>query len=183
MIEEIMTNGEWLNALEALEYAANQGDGTAMLAAIDSLAYASLQHMLFTVNRFDEDAVRVDRVYSSNPEAYPLGGSKEKRGTKFGQHVLLNKQVFIGEGQQAIRDMFDDHEVIRSLGVSSIVNAPVVLSGRCLGTVNVSLREGKVPSAKAGVVRLAAVLAAPALALIESGKHREAALSPQQPRS
>ncbi len=162
----MVSSKEWLPAVDALAGAAAQGDGLAMLAAIDSLAYASLTHTLCTINRYDAEAMRVVRLYSSNPAAYPPGGSKDKRGTDWGRHVLQEQRVFVGEGADAIRQAFDDHAAIAALGLRSIINVPVVLRQTCLGTVNFLMRGEQVLPGQVGAARLAALQAATAFGLL-----------------
>ena len=145
----------------ALAYAA--ADATAAFAAIDAYARASLEHTLCTVNRYDADAMRVVRLYSSNPKAYPPGGSKDKNGTPWGRHVLLEQRVFVGEGVDAIREFFNDHDAIRELGLQSVINVPVVYDDVCLGTVNFLMPRPKVSDADVDNARLAGLLALPAL--------------------
>ena len=61
--------------------------------------------------------MELERLFSSNPEAYPPGGRKQKKGTPWGQHVLIEQKIFIGEGTEAIRQSFDDNETIERLGL------------------------------------------------------------------
>lgn len=150
----------------ALAYAA--ADTAAAFAAIDALARASLGHALCTVNRFDAPTMRVVRLYSSNPQAYPPGGSKDKDGTPWGRHVLLEQRIFVGEGVDAIREFFNDHDAIRELGLQSVINVPVVYAGQCLGTVNFLMPRPTVSEEDVNNARLAALLALPAfLALLD----------------
>ena len=111
--------------------------------------------------------MRVVRLYSSNPEAYPPGGSKDKAGTAWGRHVLQERQVFIGEGEDAIREFFDDHDAIRALGLRSVINVPVVYGGACLGTVNFLMPRPAVSDADEHAARLAGLLALPAFQALE----------------
>lgn len=144
----------------ALAYAA--ADAAAAFAAIDAYARSALDHALCTVNRYDADAMRVVRLYSSNPVAYPPGGSKDKSGTPWGRHVLLEQRVFVGEGEAAIREFFNDHDAIRELGLQSVINIPVVYGDECLGTVNFLMPRPKVSEADVDSARLAGLLALPA---------------------
>jgi len=91
---------------------------------------------LFSVTWFDAAAMQVQRVYSSNPSAYPVGGRKAKRDTAWGRHVLIDKQPLVCEGDAAITRMFDDHAKILGLGMHSSINAPVLDAGRCVGVLN-----------------------------------------------
>ncbi|MHC8944143.1 GAF domain-containing protein [Advenella incenata] len=168
-MDRAYNNVDWLSNIDALESAAALGDGLAMLAAVERIALPSLSHTLCTVNRFDEQTMRVVRVYSTNPTIYPVGGSKEKQDTKFAQHVLVERRIFVGEGTAAIRNMFDDHEVITGLGVRSIINVPIVLLERCLGTINFSLPTDQVSLSQVGNARFSAILAATAFNLLGIG--------------
>ncbi|NMK49104.1 GAF domain-containing protein [Achromobacter sp. Bel] len=156
--------------VQAVARAYATADAVAALQAIDAYAHAALGHALCTVNRYDADAMRVVRLYSSNPQAYPPGGSKDKRGTPWGRHVLLEHRVFVGEGEAAIREFFNDHNAIRELGLQSVINIPVVYGGQCLGTVNFLMPRAKVSEADIDHARLAGLLALPAfLALRQAG--------------
>lgn len=148
--------------VEAIAKAYAAADAAAAFGAIDAYAHAMLEHTLCTANRYDAQAMRVVRLYSSNPGAYPPGGSKDKTGTPWGRHVLLEQRVFVGEGEQAIREFFDDHGAIRDLGLQSVINVPVVYGGVCLGTVNFLMPRARVSDADVQAARLAGLLALPA---------------------
>jgi len=145
----------------AITDALASGDPTTVFAALDKWSQPVLQQALCTVNRFDSVNIAVVRLYSSDPVSYPPGGSKQKRGMPWGEHVLLNRRVYIGEGPEAIRASFDDHEAILGLGLQSVINVPVVVSDVCLGTVNFLMREAHIQDAHVSFARLAAHLAAP----------------------
>lgn len=136
-------------------------DAKAVFAAIDQWAKPVLQQALFTVNRFDAENMAVVRLYSSDPISYPPGGSKQKRGMPWGEHVLLKHQIYVGEGPEAIRESFNDHMAILGLGLQSVINVPVVLGGCCLGTVNFLMREPHLHETHVSFAQLAAQLAAP----------------------
>jgi GAF domain-containing protein len=104
---------------------------------IDQIAMALLDRELLTINIFYPQEMELERLFSSNPEAYPPGGRKQKKGTPWGQHVLIEQKIFIGEGTEAIRQSFDDHETIERLGLQSIINVPISNHARCLGTLNI----------------------------------------------
>lgn len=104
---------------------------------VDQIAMALLNRQLLTINIFHPQDMELERLYSSNPEEYPSGGRKQKRGTAWGQHVLIEQKIFVGEGSQAIQQSFDDHETIKRLGLQSIINIPISSDARCLGTLNI----------------------------------------------
>lgn len=156
-----------------LEYiaqaAAAPGQPGGLLGGIARIAATSLGAGLVTAMRFDEDAMEVERVFSSDPGAYPIGGRKRKRDTPWGRQVLVERRPFIGEGEAAIRDAFDDHALILGLGLRSCVNIPIVFGGRCLGTLNVLTRRDRVTAEEVALCRDLARLATPALQPARAG--------------
>ncbi|MDN3987601.1 GAF domain-containing protein [Zwartia vadi] len=111
---------------------------------VDEIAMALLERELLTINLFHPEQMELERLFSSNPQAYPTGGRKQKRGTAWGQHVLIDQKVFVGEGIDAIRQSFDDHETITRLGLQSIINIPITSDTHCLGTLNILMKHPKI---------------------------------------
>ena len=132
---------------------------------VEDLAQRVLGHRLFTVMRNREKTAEVERIHSSNQGAYPVGGRKQKRGTRWGEKVLDRGEVFIATNRDELREAFPDYELIFSLGIGSIMNVPIAFGGRVLATMNVSgeagqYREEDVPAAKAiGALLLPVLLA------------------------
>ncbi len=147
--------------IDAVALAANSKNPHELFAAVDQYAFSFLRQSLCTVNRFDAARQRVVRLYSSNPAAYPVGGSKDKAGTPWGKHVLLERRIFVGEGAASIRESFDDFEAIRALGLQSVINVPVVARDTCLGTINFLMQDPSIQPAKLECAQLAALLATP----------------------
>jgi len=110
--------------------------------AAESLSGAVIGHRLFTVMRYDADRGEVERVHTSQPAAYPVGGRKAKKNTAWSDHVLREMQVFRANDARSIRAAFDDHATIASLGLGAVLNIPLVLAGRCLGTMNLLHEPG-----------------------------------------
>jgi hypothetical protein len=93
---------------------------------------------LLTINQLDDTRrpLRLTRVASSDPLAYPVGGHKDKVNTPWTQQVLIRGEVFIGEGDSAIEQAFDDARLILSLGWRCVINQPLRLDARIAGTFN-----------------------------------------------
>jgi hypothetical protein len=109
---------------------------------IETLSAEVIGHRLFTIMHFDATRDEVERVHTSLPATYPVGGRKAKKNTAWSDHVLRDTQVFRGSTPDDIRAAFDDHATIASLGLGSILNVPLVLAGRCLGTMNLLHEAG-----------------------------------------
>ena len=146
--------------LARLTAAARDAAPLALLRAADAVARDATGRGLCTAMRFDAATMTVQRIYTSAPDAYPLGGAKPKRDTDWGRQVLLEKRVFVGQGDAAIRANFDDHAVILALGLHSVVNVPVVARGECLGTLNVLWAEATVPPDHVALAELLGLLVA-----------------------
>jgi GAF domain-containing protein len=134
-----------------------------LYAAVDALVQGIIGHRLFTILRVHEAGVEVERIYSSDTAAYPVGGRKKKQGTPWSRTVLDKGEVFVARTPDEVRDAFDDHALIFSLGIGSIMNVPIGYRGRRLGTMNISHEAGwfRDPDEVAG--RLIACVLVPAL--------------------
>jgi hypothetical protein len=104
--------------------------------AVEALSGEVIGHRLFTIMRFDAGRSEVERVHTSMPAVYPVGGRKAKRDSAWSDHTLRDMKVFRASGADAIRAAFDDHATILSLGLGSVLNIPLVLAGGCVGTMN-----------------------------------------------
>src|SRR5262245_19799458 len=143
--------------------AAERANPPALFAAADAVVQRTIGHKLFTFMRVHENAQEVDRLYSSNPAAYPVGGRKPKADTPWGRVVLTEGRVFVAHTPEEVRRAFADHELIGSLGIGSIMNVPISVAGRRLGTMNVSHDAGWFTDEDAEKGRVIAALLAPAL--------------------
>jgi GAF domain-containing protein len=113
--------------------------------------------------RVRETGDEVERVYSSNPAAYPVGGRKPKRDTEWSRVVLAEGRVFVARTPEEIRQAFPDHGLIESLGIGSIMNVPIGVGGRRLGVMNVSHGAGWFTPDDVEEARIIAALLTPAL--------------------
>ena len=149
--------------IEALSAGAAKSPA-ALFAAIAAIAARRVDAGLVTAMRHDEAASTVERIYSSNESAYPVGGRKVKQESDWSRHVLTEHRVLVSAGDEAIRRHYNDHAIIFGLGLHSCVNVPLVSGGKCIGTLNVLRREAEwseeqVALARAlGIAALAAAL-------------------------
>ncbi len=134
---------------------------SAFAAALDGVVARTIGHRLFTISRFDPDSMELERVYSSDPAAYPVGGRKQKGGTPWSGMILRDGEIFLGHDHDAIRGAFDDHEKIIALGLGSIINVPVRRGDTVLGTMNSTHREGWYTEADRDDARLLSTFLAP----------------------
>lgn len=105
--------------------------------------------------------IRLQRIWSSRPDAYPVGGGKTKTLTPWSRQLLLQGEVFVGEGDAALAGVFDDHARIASLGLHAVVNVPLLRDGRCAATFNVLGTRSRWQAGEIAAIELLALLAAP----------------------
>lgn len=140
----------------------------AALRCIDDVRRRTLGEGLLTVNvdaapaHDDGETIDLQRVWTSDPAAYPVGGRKRKTLTPWTRQLLRGAQMFVGEGDAALREVFDDHALITSLGLRAVVNVPLLdAQGRCAATFNLlGVRPTWQPQELA-LVQLLALLATP----------------------
>lgn len=121
-----------LAALAATLAAPGQPETT--YKALDAATKQMVGHKLFTLLYVDGGDVA--RVYSNQPEAYPVFGRKPMGPTPWGAHVLKERKPYLGTDMAGIRWAFYDHELIASLGCGSVINVPIVFNGETIGTMN-----------------------------------------------
>jgi len=126
---------------------------TALFRAIEEVATRRVDAGLVTMMRHDAVESTVERLHSSNPQAYPVGGKKAKRDTAWGRKVLIEHRVLVSAGDAGLRESFDDHATIIGLGLHSCVNVPLVSEGQCVGTMNISRAQADWNDDEVAIVR------------------------------
>jgi len=112
----------------------------APLADASDDALRRLPLILFTVTVHLPGDTEVERVYSTHPEIYPVGGRKKLDPSQsspiWNEQVVVGQRGYVGSDRAAVREFFFDWATIESLGCDSIINTPVVVEGKTIGTIN-----------------------------------------------
>ena len=74
-----------------------------IFAAVEALCADAIGQRLFTVMRFDAESFEVERLYTSDAAAYPVGGRKKKARDAWGEHVLVEARAFRANTPEEIR--------------------------------------------------------------------------------
>jgi GAF domain-containing protein len=107
-----------------------------VFAALEELTREVVGVKLFTVMTSDTGRKVSERVYSNMPDAYPVSGTKPYNETHWSDITLKQKRTFVANTIDDIAEVFDDHELIKSLGCESVINVPIIVDGLVLGTIN-----------------------------------------------
>ena len=162
----VLPEAVWSGLLDQLPRAANLDEA---MCLIEAVRQSQLGNGLLTVN-FNTSLAGTDpsadtdiclqRIWTSNPTAYPVAGRKRKSLTPWTQKLLLDAQVFIGEGETTLKQIFDDHTLIATLGLRCVVNVPVLdEDGECIATFNVLGTQEQWEPSEVALIQLLASLA------------------------
>lgn len=111
--------------------------------ALCQMAQKVVGAKLFTIMDNNPAEQLVSRLYSNMPDAYPVSGTKPAgETTPWFDTVINQKKTFTTNTYEGIVRVFDDHELIRSLGCAAVINVPIVIDGAVLGTLNLLHEEG-----------------------------------------
>ncbi|MDB5761615.1 MAG: hypothetical protein JWQ21_610 [Herminiimonas sp.] len=131
--------------------------------AIDEALAEALGHRLFTVLAYADESAKLVRLYSSRPEVNPVGGMKDVVPSPWAQSVLIAGEPYIGRTREDIKEVFFDHEILWGIGCESVLNMPVRLGGRSLGSLNMLDVAGNYDVEDIPVAKIFAQLTAPVL--------------------
>ena len=158
-------------------------DPAAALAHVEAARLSILGPGLLTVNVDATTAgdppgeIHLMRGWTSNPQAYPVGGRKRKLRTAWTEQLLVRGEMFVGEGEAALAAVFDDVALITSLGLRSVINVPLLAGGRTRATFNVLGPRPHWQRHEVAAVRLLALLARPGILRLASELTSRAAAS------
>jgi hypothetical protein len=131
--------------------------------AVERLAAETCGWRLLTILKYVEKDAVVERVSSSDEQAYPLGGQKPLDKISASHGAMDHGGIFLAGTKAQVKEAFFDHELIFSLGITAIMNVPVRHAGRRLGTLNFCGEEGMYQEREMQIGRVLAGLLAPAL--------------------
>ena len=107
-----------------------------LMRQVADLLQKRIGHRLFTILLVGANREDTVRVYSDNLDAYPVNRVKRMGVTPWGSQVIHGCKTYIGKNDDDIRWAFPDHELIKSLGLSSALSVPIVYKGQCLAVLN-----------------------------------------------
>ncbi len=109
--------------------------------SLDNILNDFIGHKLFTILKFDKINSKLERIYTSNPKAYPLQGKKDVIRNFWQVQVLEMGVVCIGYNSQDIKNSFADFDLIEKLGCRSFMIIPVKSGDNIMGSVNLLHEE------------------------------------------
>jgi hypothetical protein len=129
-------------ALDVQKAWAEPNQPAAVLEAAGRALEEAVGHRLYTVTRMLAGGREVERIHSTNPEVYPVGGRKPVLPNAYTERVRVEMKPFLAKTPAGFAPLFPDHETITGLGLGCVMNLPIIFGGAVLGTVNLLDREG-----------------------------------------
>ena len=121
---------------------AETGTPQQIFAALETWVQQDVGAIIFSGSVFDLAASKSRRIYTNQPAVYPVSGLKDITPNAWTAQVLDARKTFVANTLEEIATVFPDHPIIRSLGCGSVVNMPVFLAGKFLGTLNILHQPG-----------------------------------------
>ncbi len=109
--------------------------------ALHTFAVEKVGAKLFTFTKVDLDRNAAIRFYTSDEVAYPVTGEKPVHRDDWFDHVCEKDNLFVANKIADIADVFPDYDLINFLGCQSVINIPVRVCGRLIGTANLLHEE------------------------------------------
>ena len=131
---------------------------------VERLCAQSIPFRMLTILQYQEVDGVVVRVHSSDPATYPIGGRKRLADFPTNHAAMADGDVFLAATKDDVRRAYADHEALFALGIESILNVPVRVDGRRLGTLNLCGAEGSFGPAEVARARILADMLIPHLA-------------------
>lgn len=110
---------------------------------VEEICRRSFGFAMLTVLRNLPETGEIERVHTTNPEFFPLGGRKPMGPTPWGQLTLHEGRGWWGGGAEAVRWAFPDSDKILSLGYESLLCAPVLDGGRTIAVLSLNDVAGR----------------------------------------
>ncbi len=131
----------WNLLLDVVRASARPHPPEPVFASIDAALGKLVGHKLFTLMVLDHSIGEAERVYTSDPVAYPVAGRKRSVDTPWFKQVIQGRQHYLGRTRDDIRWGFADHELIEQLGCRSIINVLAIHDDMVVGSANLLHEE------------------------------------------
>ena len=146
---------------EVARLSAESAEAEAVYRLVERISAQTIGWRLFTILRYVEAEGAVERIYSSDPKTYPVGGRKLLSQFTSNHGAMQRGEIFLAPTRADVRQAYADHESLFALGVTAILNVPIRHAGRRLGTMNLCGEEGVYGATEVARGRVLAGLLAP----------------------
>ncbi|AVA24246.1 hypothetical protein [Rhizobium sp. NXC24] len=106
-----------------------------LMALGDKAFQKEFGHKLFTLLKVDKAAGVQRRIYSSDLNHFPLGGTKPIADDEWSREVGAGRH-FVGRNSIDLKRVLGDHELLSQMGLGSMLNTAVIWRNDVIGWIN-----------------------------------------------
>lgn len=136
--------------LAALTHA--NADFPTIWSELSTILAQQFGYSLFTILTYSPDLDKVVRIHSTRPELHPLGqrssqGNSLRASTvppqrkAWVRRLFEDGEIWRGSTKEDLKAIFEDWELLWSVGLGSVLNIPVRLGGKTIGSLNILDKE------------------------------------------
>lgn len=130
---------------------------------VERISAETIGWRMMTVLQYVEAEGVVVRAHSSDRAKYPIGGRKRLADYTANHAAMEGGDVFLAATADDVRRVYADHEALFALGITAILNTPIRLGNRRLGTLNLCGTSGSYGPAAVATAKVLAGLLVPHL--------------------
>ena len=84
-----------------------------------------------------------ERIFTSDPETFSLGGRKWLLGREWSEHVITQGLAFVSRSKDEIRRWTLNSDWVDQLSCNCLLNMPIVSDGAVVGTFNIGTTDDR----------------------------------------
>lgn len=139
--------------LQSFTELAETGSTDQIFAGLEAWVQQDVGAVIYSCSTFDLASGKSRRIQTNLPDIYPVSGLKDIVPNTWTAQVLGARKAFVANTLDEIALVFPDHPIIKSLGCGAVVNMPIFLAGRFMGTVNVLHEAGYYTESRVAALR------------------------------
>ncbi|WFU12800.1 hypothetical protein QA646_28260 (plasmid) [Rhizobium sp. CB3090] len=117
------------------EQASRLSDSEALMALAEKAFQDEFGHKLFTLLKVDRAAGVLRRIYSTDLNYSPVGGTKPLADDEWSKRVGTGRH-FLGRDSADMERYFLDHKTLIEMGLQSVLNTAVIWRNEVIGWIN-----------------------------------------------
>ncbi|MCF4098870.1 GAF domain-containing protein [Maritalea mediterranea] len=114
---------------------------TKMFELLEQDVQSKISAKLVTLMWLDYPAGRARRIYTNRPDLYPTKDSKPISTNPWYEHVIVGQNTFVANTLDEMDEQFTDKDFFAAHGCASVLNMPVVINGKTVGSLNLLHEE------------------------------------------
>ncbi len=120
-------------------------------------------YTLFTLSIPQPAGTFLERIYTSDPAAYPLGQADRVKRSPWFDQLLCRKLPIVANSKEEIAFWLPEFQGFEGTEYGALINYPVVVADAAIGILNLAGRQGHFPAEAGAMIKPELALAAMAI--------------------